>query len=74
MVELFRSTDPVLVMTVEALLGAADIDVFVLDSYVSAMEGSIGAFPRRVMVLADELDDALTLLIEAGFGKELGSF
>ncbi|MEY3526935.1 MAG: hypothetical protein RI997_1044, partial [Pseudomonadota bacterium] len=58
MVELFRSTDPVLVMTVEALLGAADIDVFVLDSYVSAMEGSIGAFPRRVMVLADELDDA----------------
>ena len=73
MVELFRSTDPVLVMTVEALLGAADIDVFVLDSYVSAMEGSIGAFPRRVMVLADELDDARTLLIEAGFGKELGT-
>ena len=73
MVELFRNTDPVLVMTVEALLGAADIDVFVLDSYVSAMEGSIGAFPRRVMVLADELDDARTLLIEAGLGKELGT-
>ena len=73
MVELFRSTDPVLVMTVEALLGAADIDVFVLDSYVSAMEGSIGAFPRRVMVLADELDDVRTLLIEAGLGKELGT-
>lgn len=31
MVELFRSTDPVLMMTVEALLRAADINVFILD-------------------------------------------
>lgn len=73
MVELFRSTDPVLLMTVETLLEAAEIDVFVLDSYVSAMEGSIGAFPRRVMVLANELEDARILLIEAGLGKELGT-
>lgn len=73
MVELFRSTDPVLMMTVEALLRAADINVFILDSHISAIEGSIGAFPRRVMVLADDLDDARTLLIDAGLGRELGS-
>jgi Putative prokaryotic signal transducing protein len=35
------------------------------------LEGSIGIFPRRILVEEDELPAARRLLTEAGFGGEL---
>lgn len=73
MLELLRTNDPVLISFVEALLGDAGIEWLVADTHMSVVEGSIGAFPRRVLVLSDDLHRARRLLVEAGLGHELGS-
>ena len=72
MTELLRTNDPVLLSLVESLLNEAGIGFFVADRHVSLMEGSIGAFPRRVLVAEDTLAPARALLAEAGLGGELG--
>lgn len=50
MEEVFRTNDPVKLSFVEHLLQEAGIDYFVADRHISAVEGNIGAFPRRVLV------------------------
>ena len=40
----------------------------VLDQNMSVLEGSIGIFPRRILVGEDEFAAARRLLAEAGFG------
>lgn len=52
--ELRRTNDLVWISMAEAALAARGIDYVVLDGAISAMEGSIGAFPRRLMVLAED--------------------
>jgi len=65
MKELFRSNDPVRLSWAQALLADAGIRAVVLDSYTSIVEGSIGAIPRRLMVSAEDLVRARTLIAEA---------
>jgi Putative prokaryotic signal transducing protein len=43
----------------------------VLDQNMSVLEGSIGIFPRRILVGEDEFAAARRLLAEAGLGGEL---
>ena len=69
--ELVRTTDPVLISAIEALLNGARIEHMVVDQNMSVMEGSIGIFPRRILVREDEIDIARRLLEDAGFGSEL---
>jgi hypothetical protein len=69
--ELLRTSDPVLVSFVEALLREQSIDYHVADSNTSAVEGSIGIFPRRILVAEASAEAARTLLIEAGLAGEL---
>ena len=69
--ELVRTNDPVLISAIEALLNGADITHLVVDQNISVLEGSIGAFQRRILVAADEFAAARRLLAEAGFGNEL---
>lgn len=71
MVELVRTNDLVLIGLVEALLSDARIPVLVADSHMSALEGMIGAFPRRVLVPDDQADRARRIMIEAGLHGEL---
>ena len=47
---LLRTNDLVLISYVSHLLDEAGIGFEVFDAYISAMEGSIGAFPRRIVV------------------------
>ena len=54
MKELVRTNDPVMLSWLEATLRGAGIEPLVLDRHMSAMEGSIGILPRRVLV--DEAD------------------
>ena len=54
MKELLRSTDPTIIAFATALLQGEDIDCFELDVNMSILEGSIGIFPRRLMVRADD--------------------
>ena len=71
MVELLRTNDAVLISAIEALLSGARIAHVVVDQNMSVIEGSIGAFPRRILVGADELDAARRLLTDAGLAHEL---
>jgi hypothetical protein len=70
-VELLRTNDAVLISAIEALLSGARIAHVVVDQNISVLEGSIGAFPRRILVGADELDAARQLLTDAGLAHEL---
>jgi Putative prokaryotic signal transducing protein len=69
--ELVRTTDAVLISVLEALLNGARIKHLVVDQNMSVLEGSIGIFPRRILVGEDELQMARRLLEDAGFGHEL---
>ena len=69
--ELVRTNDAVLISAIEALLNGADIPHLVVDRNISVLEGSIGAFQRRILVGEDEIDAARELLAEAGYGNEL---
>jgi hypothetical protein len=64
-----RATDPVLISFVEALFREAGIVLHVADANISIMEGSIGAFPRRVLVRDDDWVRAAQLLEEADLGQ-----
>ena len=61
-----ESTDPVRVSFLLALLRDAGIECTVLDAHISALEGGIGAFPRRLVVAEDDLSRARRVLQEAG--------
>jgi len=69
--ELVRTNDAVLISAVEALLKGAHIHHMVVDQNMSVLEGSIGIFPRRILVGEDELDVARRLLEDAGFANEI---
>jgi hypothetical protein len=69
--ELVRTNDAVVISAIEALLKGAHIGHMVVDQNMSVLEGSIGIFPRRILVSDDEFDAARNLLTEAGFANEL---
>ncbi len=69
--ELVRTNDAVVISAIEALLKSAGIPHLLADQNISVLEGSIGAFQRRILVDEDEIDAARELLAEAGFGHEL---
>jgi len=53
------------------LLNGARIKHIVVDQNMSVLEGSIGVFPRRILVGEDQLTMARRLLADAGLGHEL---
>jgi hypothetical protein len=71
MQELLRSNNLVLISFVETLLRQANIAHLVLDGYTSAIEGSVGALPRRVLVDGDQFERAKQLLTSEGLANEL---
>ena len=62
MEELLRTNDITLIPLVKTLLDGEGIDSFELDVNMSVLEGSLGILPRRLMVRADEIDDARRVL------------
>lgn len=63
-----KTTNPATLSFAEAILKDADIPCFVLDQHMSAVEGSIGAIPRRLNVIDDDGAHARQALIDAGLG------
>lgn len=70
MKELLRTTDPTLIPFVTALLQGEDIDCFPMDVHMSALEGSIGILPRRLMVRDTDLFTARAILRDNGVDFE----
>ena len=64
------SSDPVRISFLAALLRDAGIDCAVLDAHISAVEGGIGAFPRRLAVSRDDAAAARRVLRDAGEAAE----
>jgi hypothetical protein len=60
------TNDPVRLSFLHALLRDAGIAAVLLDSHVSAVEGSIGAIPRRLVVPEQDWPLARRVLVEAG--------
>jgi hypothetical protein len=63
---LLATTNPVRLSFLVALLRDAGCAPVVLDAAISALEGGIGAFPRRLAVPEEEAAQALRVLREAG--------
>lgn len=66
MKELLRTNDLVKISWVTALLTDGGIESMVLDGNTSIVEGSIGAIPRRIMVIDEDFVAARRLLDDAG--------
>jgi len=66
MKELLRTNDLVRLSWLEALLADAGIETIVLDHNTAAIEGSISALQRRLMVHEDDHRRALAVLADAG--------
>ncbi len=62
MKELLRSNDLVYLSYVTHLLSEEGVDHVLLDGYTSAVEGSIGAIPRHLMVEEEDLLKARRIL------------
>lgn len=54
MEELLRSNDPVYLSFVRHVLAEEGIAHLLLDEHMSALEGSIGILPRRILVAKDD--------------------
>ncbi|MGK7870198.1 putative signal transducing protein [Falsiroseomonas sp. E2-1-a20] len=63
---LLATTNPIRLSFLMALLRDAGYAPVVLDGHVSAIEGGIGIFPRRLAVPEDQAVGARRLLAEAG--------
>ena len=62
MVELLRTNDIVYLSFVRHMLNEEGIDHVLLDEFTSAVEGSINAIPRRILVAENMLKSAQILL------------
>lgn len=71
MTELLRTNDIVLLSFLQALLDDAEIPSVLFDQHSSAIEGSIGAIPRRLLVATESLEAARRLVADAGYAAEL---
>lgn len=63
---LIQTNDPVRLSFLAALLRDAGIECVLFDAHASAVEGSIGAIQRRIVVHDDDEAQARRVLREAG--------
>ena len=63
---LVSSNNPIRLGFLQALLRDAGIETVLLDQHISAVEGGIGAFPRRLAVRDEDAAEAKLILREAG--------
>jgi hypothetical protein len=66
--EVLRTNDAVLLSFAESILRQAGITSVTADQHISMQEGSIGAFPRRLL---DDWRKARRVLAEAGLASVL---
>ncbi|HTN96602.1 MAG TPA: DUF2007 domain-containing protein [Nordella sp.] len=71
MKEVLRTNDLVLLSYATHVLAEAGIEATVFDAHMSAVEGSIGVFPRRLMVQDDDIVKALRELSNVAITPQL---
>ena len=66
MKEIARSTDPVRLSFLTALLTDGGVTALLFDTHASIVQGSLGVLPQRLMVADDDFDEAVGILKSAG--------
>ncbi len=66
MKQLISTNDPTIIPFARALLQGEGIDCFEMDVNMSVLEGSIGVFPRRLMVAEADYDAAVIVMTDNG--------
>lgn len=61
MIELLRTNNQVLISWLRALMAENGIEIVVLDTHTSVLEGSTFAIPRRIMVADEDYERAKAL-------------
>lgn len=69
--EIIRTNDPVVISLAEAVLTSEGIAFLVADQHMSALDGSIGVLPRRVLVAPEDDWWARRVLRDAGLADSL---
>lgn len=71
-----KTNDIVLLSLAQAVLRDAAIQCVVFDEHAAAVEGSIGAIPRRLCVSATQVDRARALIeaLQAGSWEPIGDW
>ena len=72
MKQLLRTNGPASIAFAKALLQGEGIDCFEMDVNMSVLEGSIGIFPRRIMVADSDYEDAVQTLTDNGIEVDDG--
>ena len=65
MEEVLRTNDPVLLSFAQSVLKDAGIEALIFDTHTSAVEGTISAIQRRLMVIDDDAEKARRILKDA---------
>jgi hypothetical protein len=63
--EIARSTDPVRLSFLTALLADGGITAILFDTHTSIVQGSLGVLPQRLMVVDEDYDEAVAILKSA---------
>jgi hypothetical protein len=71
MIEVMRTTNPADINYIQALLKEADIFFAIFDENISIVEGSIGLFPKRVMISEYDSEAVHSLLQGSGLESAL---
>lgn len=66
MKEIARSTDPVRLSFLTALLSDGGVAAILFDTHASIVQGSLGVLPQRLMVADDDYNEAVAILRSAG--------
>jgi hypothetical protein len=69
--EILRTNDAVVLSYASSVLADEGIEAVIADQHMSILEGSIGIFPRRIMVSPREWSVARRFLMDAGLGEWL---
>ena len=71
MKEIMRTNDLIVLTFAQSLLADAGLEPLIADANISVLEGSIGIFPRRVMVLDEDWSAARQALVDGGLASWL---
>jgi hypothetical protein len=63
--EIARSTDPVRLSFLTALLADGGVAAILFDTHASIVQGSLGVLPQRLMVADEDYDQAVVILKSA---------
>ena len=70
MIAIIKTNNPVTLSYAQSVLNDHDIGSFIADTHASVIEGSIGAIPRRLMVIDEDVVVAREVLAAVGLEEE----